>query len=170
MASQLPAILAAIAGLSVTVPASIAYNGDKTPQVLYLTTLPQTAADAKLPARLIRMFDEESGGATSFAIVFNNASIATLNWRIYDVLLWRKIQQGLGLASHEADLTKYVAAYVVALQAIPALTNYGTTLKAAQAIIQEINYPAGSDYYFAGVKLAIDVQENLRDTGVTNWG
>lgn len=170
MASQLTSLVAAVAALSVTVPASVAYNGDKTPQALYLDTLPQQAPDAKLPARLIRMLRATDPAAQAFNIVFGNDNTARVNWRVYDVLLWRKLAQGLGVGSHEADLAKYAQKYADALQTLPAtLAPLRAQLVTVTMGIAEINFPLGSDYWYAGVEVALDIQERLVSTTPTNW-
>lgn len=168
LTGQLVEIIQALAAMQVTVPASIAYNGNKTPQVLYLGTLPNTMPDAKLPARLIRMMRSSDAGAQDFRIEFGNETITRVTWRIYDVLLWRKLTQGLGLGSHEADLVKYAASYVEALKTIPAPTSR-SQIKSASMVVREINFPEGSDYWYAGVEIALDVEERLLGTSPSPW-
>lgn len=170
MASQLTSIVAAVAALSVTVQASLAYNGDKTPQALYLSTLPNQSPDAKLPARLIRMLRATDPAAQSFTVIFGNDNTARVNWRVYDVLLWRKLAQGQGIGSHEADLVKYAGAYVDALQTLPVtLAAYRAQLAGMTLAVSEINYPLGSDFWYAGVEVALDIAERLVSTTPANW-
>ena len=168
MASQLSDIITALAGMTVTVSASTAYNGDKTPQALYLSTLPNHAPDAKLPARLIRMMRDTDLGAQAYQIVFGNESLVRVTWRVYDVLLWRTLSQGAGIGSHEADLVKYCAAYVEALKALPAPTTRVRVLNLTMTV-GEINFPEGSDYWYAGVTAAVDVEERLTAGSASAW-
>lgn len=170
MASQLTSIVAAVAALSVTVPSSVAYNGDKTPQALYLDTLPNGAPDAKLPARLIRMLRATDPAAQAFTVIFGNDNTARVNWRVYDVLLWRKLAQGLGVGSHEADLVKYAQKYADALQTLPAtLGALRAQITGVTMAIAEINFPLGSDFWFAGVEIALDIEERLISANPANW-
>lgn len=167
--SSLASIISSIAAQSVTVPSSIAYNGDKTPQVFSFSTLPATVADAKLPLRMVRLISAEQSGALGFTTVFGNETITRVPWRIYDLLLWRKLEQGLGIGSHEADLVSYIAAYVEALKMLPVtLATYNAMLRDARTtLFGVINYPAGSDFYYAGVELGIDIEERLKGTNPT---
>lgn len=170
MSGQLSNIVAAVAALSVTVPASTAYNGDKTPQVFSLGTLPNAVADAKLPARLVRLLRATDPAAQSYTVVFGNDNTVRVRWRVYDDLLWRALGQGLGLGSHEADLVKYAAAYADALQALPAtLASYRGQLVGATLAVSEINYPPGSDFFYAGVEVALDIEERLVSSGPPMW-
>jgi hypothetical protein len=163
LTGQLVEIIQALAAMQVTVPGSIAYHGDKTPNVFALGTLPNTMPDAKLPARLLRMMRSTDAGAQSFTLVFGNDNSARVPWRIYDVLLWRKLSQGLGLGSHEADLVKYASAYMDKLKTIPAPTTRSRIIN-AQVIVAEINFPLESDYWYAGVEVALDIEERLVST------
>lgn len=170
MASQLPDIIAAIAALSVSVSGSTAYNGDKTPQALYLDTLPNSAPDAKLPARMVRMLRSTDPAAQSFEIVFGNDNLARVRWRVYDELLWRKLSQGQGLGSHEADLVTYAAAYADALQTLPvALEAKRARLLSVTMAVREINFPLLSDYWYAGVEVALEIEERLVSTNPAAW-
>lgn len=170
MSGQLSNIVAAVAALSVTVPSSTAYNGNKTPQVFSLGTLPNQVADARLPARLVRLLRATDPAAQSYTVVFGNDNTVRVRWRVYDSLLWRALGQGLGLGSHEADLVKYAAAYADALQGLPVtLASYRAQLVGATLAITEINFPLGSEYWYAGVEVGLDVEERLISTGPSPW-
>ena len=167
--SQLATIITNLAGVNVTVPSTIAYGANKTPLAYYLDSLPNQAPAAALPMRLIRAKRSATGGGHAFHFEFGNAGIVTVTWRVYDVLLWREADSGAGVASHEADLVAYVDAYTTALQVFYTPTAH-SRLVSADFIIEVYEFPEGSEKYYAGVEVALDIEERLVDTMPAAWG
>ncbi len=157
--SNLATIITNLASQSVTVASTKAYGASKTPQVFRLETTPNTLEHAKLPCRLIRMLSAVPGSG-QFAFAWPNAGPAIVEWRVFDLLLWRNVEAGLGVGSNEYDLINYVDAYLTMLHGFREPTTKSQVLAGA-ASIGVFEYPETSGQFYAGVEMALTIRERL---------
>lgn len=160
-ASVIRTIYATLASKAVTVSDSVAY-GTKTPPVFDLAALPDYVDSAKLPCRLLLPFGTAKAEERDVHfIALGNTVKAT--WHVIDLLLWRPVEEGIGINSVAADLMTYCAEYVAMVRAARGGTNFVT-----QTVIKSVNltpdtweYPPGSGTFFWGVECALDIDEVL---------
>jgi len=157
-ASVIRTIYSTLASKTISVTNSVAY-GTKTPPVFDLDALPDYVDSAKLPCRLLLPFGTaKAEGRDVHFIALGNTNKVT--WRVIDLLLWRQVEEGIGVNSVAADLMTYCAQYIAMLRANRSLV--------AQTVIKSVNltpdmweYPLGSGIFFWGVECALDIDEVL---------
>lgn len=165
MSSQIIEIYEALAAKSVTVVNSVAYK-DVTPAVKNLDELPANADAAKLPCRLLLPMGNETEQDHQLQVItFGGEPASIYTWKITDLLLWRKVTDGLGLSSVAGDLMRYSAAYLDMLRTFRYPLNSATgypVLNAARVRRGAFQYPSGEGmpWYF-GVEVVLTIDEEV---------
>lgn len=151
-------IFTALAAKSIEVPSSKAY-GTKTPQVFDLHQLPPVPDTAHLPARWLLPFGVAPVQARDLHfIALGNTT--KLTWQISDLLLWRSVQLGQGLASDAGDLVVYAGRYADMLR------TFRKPVQSSQTYIESVNiaigiyeYPVQSQKFFYGCSVVLNIPE-----------
>lgn len=152
MTSQISAIYASIAGVSVTA-------AGKTPTVYYGTTAEDNVEASGLPARLLLpTFSQADGRGVKFVSV-SPGNIMVAPWRIVDLCLWHESGLGSGIEAFVADLVAYSGAYIDAFKAYQKLGSAKITLKQIDLSPDEYEYPVQSNRWYAGVLCTLHVEE-----------
>lgn len=160
-ASQIRSIYAAVAALEITVSASVAH-GTTTPTVYDLAALPDFADSAKCPARLLLPLATTGSKASGQDHHFVALGTTTkLSWQVVDLLLWRPIEEGIGIASVAADLVEYCAQYVKKIRENRALGLGQVEIITASLEPDAWQYPPESDQWFWGVQVTLQINETL---------
>jgi hypothetical protein len=159
--SDLASIITALAAQAVTVPLTKAYGANKTPQAFRLETVPNTVENAKLPCRLIRTLSAQQGGG-QFQLVWPQGGPALVEWRLYDLLLWRGVEAGPGIGSHEYDLVHYVDAYTAMLQSFREPTSRSQLFGIQNIAMSVFEYPETAGLFYAGVEISLTIRERLK--------
>jgi hypothetical protein len=157
-ASQIRTIYSTLATKTIQVESSVAY-GTTTPQIFDLNALPDYVDSAKLPCRLLLPFGTaKAEGRDVHFIALGNTAKAT--WHVIDLLLWRPVEEGIGVNSVAADLMTYCAQYVAMLRANRSLVSQ-TVIKSVNLTPDTWEYPLGSGVFYWGVECALDIDEVL---------
>lgn len=155
----------AFAAKDVTVAGSVAYQTITT-NVKNLTELPEVADTAMLPLRLLLPLGTETEQDHSESFVsFGNNALTEMTWKITDLCLWRRVTDGIGLASVAPDLVKYTAAYMNMLRGFRYPTSQpdynDSIVVGARASRGAFEYPTGSGMWYHGVECVVTILELL---------
>lgn len=159
MASQLAAIYAALAGITVPItvdgdPLSVAAVG--------LSDLPQTIDSWRGPVRLllpvsagrangqIAKFHTFKGGASS-------AGVITVDWTLTDLFFLRPVGAGVGLEDAAPALIDYCAAYMGAIG--PLRGSQWSVTAVAFPILGVFTWPEGAGKDYLGVSAQLTIRE-----------
>lgn len=130
------------------------------PTCYNLNELPNSIQTEKLPCRLLLPIGQGVSGSTSMTI--EHGAGVTANWQITDLFLLETAARGEGLYIHAPVLVRYVAAYAEAISKKWQIL-YQWQSEALVLNLQPIpgiyNFPSGSDAYFYGVKIDLNIQE-----------
>lgn len=167
-ASQILAIYSALAGKSVAVDDSTAY-GDITPPVWNLTALPgsvephsETVESAQCPCRLLLplgVVGTKGEGRDHRFIALG--STTKIGWQLVDLLLWRPVEEGLGLETSAADLVTYIANYIKMVRENRSLGLGQVEIVGQNFEMDAFEYPPQSDTWFWGVLVTLTINETL---------
>lgn len=152
MASQLSAIISAIAGISITADGI-------TPTVFYGDTIKQSGDNYPMRVILPSDIDMPNRGARFANIGLGTVVVAT--WNISDLFLLRPIVTGSGLDQVADTLVLYAAAYVNALVGKQGLISgsRNITVDGFDVQIGGYQFPAGTDRWYYGVEARWTVKE-----------
>lgn len=151
-ASQIEAIITAIAGISVTADSI-------TPTVYYGDTLKQGGDNA--PMRVILPSDVDSDTRGVKFGNLNTGTFVTVVWNISDLFLFKNVSTGSGLAEAANTLIRYAGAYAAALvghqNVIANSRNVG--IEGVGISIGAYQFPVGSGIYYYGVETRYQIRE-----------
>lgn len=160
-ASQIRTIYSTLATKTVTVTSSVAY-GTVTPQVFDLNALPQFADTAKLPARFLLPFGVVGAKAQGNDHRFVALGTTTkIQWQVVDLLLWRAVEDGLGIESVSADMVTYAAQYIKLIRENRSLGLAQVEIVGANFEADAFEYPPQSNTWFWGVLVTLQINETL---------
>lgn len=152
MASQIEAIITAIAGFSVTVDSV-------TPTVYYNDTLKEGGDNA--PMRVILPSDVDSDARGVKFANLSAGTFVTAVWNISDLMLYRNVSSGAGLAEVAGTLIRYAGAYAAMLvgkqTVITGARNVG--IEGVGISIGAYNFPVGSSTWYYGVEAKYQIRE-----------
>ena len=118
-----------------------------------------TSAD--VPARLMLVAGTAGRGAFDFTYEsFDPSGLATITWRIPELMLWMPQGQGLGLVDVFEPLAEYIGAYAEMLKAMKFPTNR-SMITGFEPQADVFEWPRDSRNFFFGVLMSIDVGEDL---------
>lgn len=152
MTSQISAIYAAIAGVSVTA-------ASKTPTVYYGATAVDNVEAYGLPARLLLPTFSQSEGRGAKFVSVSPGNMMVAQWRIADLCLWQEVGLGSGVDAFVAALVEYSGAYLDAFKAYQKLVNPQITLEQIDVSPDVYEYPVTSNRWYAGVLCTLLVKE-----------
>jgi hypothetical protein len=150
--SQILSIYDTIAGWTITV-------SSKTPTVLDVDALPNTADTARLPTRLLMPLGTfaGAGGARDSRFVTLN-SITNTTWTIRDLCLWQAVGQGIGYKTIVPVLVEYAGKYLDAVRASRQMTH---TAYIQRVDVQPtvVEWPEQSGRFFYAIDATLEVAE-----------
>lgn len=149
MASGILNIYAAIAQMDV-----VATNF--TPTAYDIDALPNAVKSLHCPARLLLPLGTSGENrSTTFQSV---GRLMQVQWKITDLLLYKPLGQGAGVAGVAFDLIDYMRAYIEAIKQNRALAT--GTLVSVNFDAGVFTYPLGTQNHFYGVETTLVVHEN----------
>jgi len=123
---------------------------------LALSTLKQSTHSADLPVRVLSLIHK--GDATAKGSTFGATSAMTVRWTVHDLLLWKAVGQGEGLAEYEPDLADYMVGYVDWLRTNRIQGNK-MTVELVSMTPGVFEWPAGGGNQYYGVDAVLTVNE-----------
>lgn len=150
--SNISSIYSSIAGFQVSV-------GSVTPTVRNINQLRTKVNSADAPIRLLLPVSPTTE-ASDFGFIALG-KLANVTWKVTDLLLWKPVAQGSGIAECAEDLMTYTAAYMEAIRS--------NRVVASQAHITGANFKPGVYYWpdnesgvpYYGVAVVLNVEEIL---------
>jgi len=150
--SVIEAIYTAIASERVSVHGvcPVAYTG---------STLPNTVESARLPCRLLVPTGSRLGQGSYQRGTMGPRGIATIDWTLTDMVLWRSVSAGQGLRDIAGTLVAYCGAYA---EMTRLLGGPGWTVTGLGMTAQIIEWPQGGDRWYDGVVCTLTITEILQ--------
>lgn len=160
-ASQIRTIYSTLATKTIEVASSVAY-GTKTPQIFDLDELPAVVESAQLPARLLLPFGVVGSKAEGRDHHFIALGTTTkVQWQVVDLLLWRPVEEGIGIESVSADMVTYCAQYIKMIRENRSLGLSQVEIIGANFETDAYEYPPQSEIWFWGVLVTLQINETL---------
>ena len=138
--------------------------GRVTPTAFALSDLPNVIESAHLPCRVLVPTGSRLGSGSYERVGFGPSGVATVDWQVTDMLLWRAVAQGQGLKDIAATLIAYAGAYAEMTRSLH-YAQWNVTNLALTA--QVIEWPQGGERLFDGVIATLTITEILDGTGVS---
>ncbi len=145
-------IYAALAATTVTADS-------KTPTVYSLEALPQSAATAHLPCRLLLPVGDAANEGRDGQFIAIGDTVA-VDWQIKDLMLWESTGQGIGLSGVASQLVEYAGKYMDMIRTFKA-PSAQSNLLTVTALPGTFEYPSNSGVSYYGVMCTLTIHEVL---------
>lgn len=116
--------------------------------------------NSDLPVRLMMWSSDQQGAGNDLHYVDNVGNTISITWHVVDLMLFAPEKTGLGFYVRDPKLVEYADNYRTALHDFTTCAEpFGWQLVTATIQPGNFEYPLGSDLWYVGVQVSMDILE-----------